>query len=100
MIKNPNNLIIVKVIKMILIIIAITTKTTTTIVITILIIIIIIIIIIIKELIPTLAVANIVHRSNPGCWTSVLVTLIGRLCGTDPYNFTQEHVISIEKVSC
>ena len=98
MIKNPNNLIIVKVIKMILIIIAITTKTTTTIVITILII--IIIIIIIKELIPTLAVANIVHRSNPGCWTSVLVTLIGRLCGTDPYNFTKEHVISIEKVSC
>ena len=81
---------------MILIIIAITTKTTTTIVITIL----IIIIIIIKELIPTLAVANIVHRSNPGCWTSVLVTLIGRLCGTDPYSFTKEHVISIEKVSC
>ena len=81
---------------MILIIIAITTKTTATIVIIIL----IIIIIIIKELIPTLAVANIVHRSNPGCWTSVLVTLIGRLCGTDPYSFTKEHVISIGKVSC
>ena len=84
---------------MILIITAITTKTTTIIVIIILITI-IIIIIIIKELIPTLAVANIVHRSNPGCWTSVLVTLIGRLCGTDPYSFTKEHVISIEKVSC
>ena len=83
---------------MILIIIAITTKTTTTIVI--IIFIIIIIIIIIKEHIPTLAVAKIVHCSNPGCWTSVLVTLIGLLCGTDPYSFTKEHVISIEKVSC
>ena len=24
------------------------------------------------------------HHSNSGCWTGVLVTLIGRLCGTDP----------------
>ena len=40
------------------------------------------------------------HRSNSGCWTGVLVTLIGRLCGTDPYSFMKEHVISIEEVSC
>ena len=26
--------------------------------------------------------------------------LIDRLCGTDPYSFMKEHVISIEKVSC
>ena len=40
------------------------------------------------------------HRSNSGCWTGVMVTLIGRLCGTDPYSFMKEHVISIEEVSC
>ena len=40
------------------------------------------------------------HCSNSGCWTDVLVTLIGRLCGTDPYSFMKEHVISIEEVSC
>ena len=40
------------------------------------------------------------HRSNSGCWTGVLVTLIGRLCGTDPYSFMKEHVINIEEVSC
>ena len=40
------------------------------------------------------------HRSCSGCWTGVLVTLIGRLCGTDPYGFMKEHVISIEEVSC
>ena len=40
------------------------------------------------------------HCSNSGCWTSVLVTLIGRLCATDPYSFMKENVISIEEVSC
>ena len=40
------------------------------------------------------------HRSNSDCWTSVLVTLIGHLCGTDPYSFMKDHVISIEEVSC
>ena len=40
------------------------------------------------------------HCSNSGCWTGVLVTLIGRLCGTDPYSFMKEHVVSIEQVSC
>ena len=40
------------------------------------------------------------HRSNSGCWTDVLVTLIGRLCGTDPYSFMKEYVISIGEVSC
>ena len=40
------------------------------------------------------------HRLNSGCWTGVLVTLIGRLCRTDPYSFMKEHVISIEEVSC
>ena len=40
------------------------------------------------------------HCSNSGCWTSELVTLIGRLCGTDPYSLMKEHVISIEEVSC
>ena len=40
------------------------------------------------------------HRSNSGCLTGVLVTLIGRLCGTDPYSFMKEHVRSIEEVSC
>ena len=40
------------------------------------------------------------HRSNSGCWTGVLVTLIGHLCGTDSYSFMKEHVISIEEVSC
>ena len=40
------------------------------------------------------------HRSNSGCWTGVLVTLIRRLCGIDPYSFMKEHVISIEEVSC
>ena len=40
------------------------------------------------------------HRSNSGCWTGVLVTLIRRLCSTDPYSFMKENVISIEKVSC
>ena len=78
-----------------------------------------------KRLIPTLVVANaslpvagsngllycveeqkpksdsyIVRRSNSGFWTGVMVTLIGRLCGTDPYSFMKEHVISIEEVSC
>ena len=38
-------------------------------------------------------------HSNSGCWTGVLVTLIGSLCGTDPYNFMKKHVISIEEVS-
>ena len=37
------------------------------------------------------------HHSNSGCWTGVLVTLIGRLCGTDPYSFMKEHVISMRK---
>ena len=40
------------------------------------------------------------NRSNSGCWTGVLVTLIGHLCGRDPYSFMKEHVISIEEVSC
>ena len=40
------------------------------------------------------------NRSNSGCWTGLLVTLIGRLCGTDPYSFVKEHVISVEEVSC
>ena len=40
------------------------------------------------------------HRSNSGCWTGVLVTLIGHLCGADPYSFMKEHVMSIEEVSC
>ena len=40
------------------------------------------------------------HRSNSGCWTGVVVILIGRLCGTDPYSFMKEHVISIEEASC
>ena len=40
------------------------------------------------------------NRSNSGCWTGLLVTLIGRLYGTDPYSFVKEHVISIEEVSC
>ena len=40
-----------------------------------------------------------VIRLNSGCWTGVLVTLIGRLCGTGPYSFMKEHVISIEEVS-
>ena len=79
-----------------------------------------------KELISTLAVANarlpqlagsngslycvegqkfksnsiIVHRSNSGCWTGVLVTIIGLMCGADPYSFMKEHVINIEEVSC
>ena len=39
------------------------------------------------------------HCSNSGCWTGVLVTLIGHLCGTDSYSFMKEHVISIEEVS-
>ena len=43
---------------------------------------------------------HIVHRSNSGCWTVVLVTLIGGLCSTDPYSLMKEHVISIEEVSC
>ena len=89
----------------------------------IIIIVIIIIIIIIKGFIPILAVANALaligwfervvmlcggtkakkqqpHRSNSGSWTGMLVTLIGRLYGTDPYSFMKEHVISIEEVSC
>ena len=41
--------------------------------------------------------SHIVHRSNSGCWTGVLVTLIGSLCGTDPYSFMKEHVISLRK---
>ena len=40
------------------------------------------------------------HRSNSGCWTGVLVSLIGRLCSKDPYSLMKEHVISIEEVSC
>ena len=45
--------------------------------------------------------SHIVHLSNPGCWTGVLVTLIGHLCGRGPYSFMKEHdVISIEEVSC
>ena len=40
------------------------------------------------------------HHSNLGCWTGVLVTLIGCLCDTDPYSFLKEHVISIEEVLC
>ena len=27
------------------------------------------------------------HSLNSVCWTGILVTLIGRLCGTDPYSF-------------
>ena len=48
----------------------------------------------------TKAQKQLSHRSNSGCWTDVLATLIGRLCGTDPYSFMKEHVISIEEVSC
>ena len=40
------------------------------------------------------------HHSNSGCWTGILVTLIGCLCGADPYSFMKEHVISIEEISC
>ena len=40
------------------------------------------------------------HRSDSGCWTGVLVTLIGQLCSTDPCSFMKEHVISFEEVSC
>ena len=40
------------------------------------------------------------RSSNSGCWTGILVALIGRLRGTDPYSFMEEHVISIEEVSC
>ena len=39
-----------------------------------------------------------VIRLNSGCWTGVLVTLIGHLCDTDPYSFMKKHVISIEEV--
>ena len=44
--------------------------------------------------------SHIVHCSNSGCRTGVLVILIGRLCSTDPCSFMKEHVISIEEVSC
>ena len=44
--------------------------------------------------------SHIVHCSNSGCWTGVLVILIGGLCGTDPCSLIKEHVISIEEVSC
>ena len=43
---------------------------------------------------------HIVHRSNSGCWTGILVTLIDRLCSTDPFSVMKEHVISIGEVSC
>ena len=39
------------------------------------------------------------HIVNSGCRTGVLVTLIGRLCVTDPYSFMKEYVISNEEVS-
>ena len=43
--------------------------------------------------------SRIVHLSNSDCWTGVLVTLIGRLCATDPYSFMKEHMIGIKEVS-